>query len=155
MNQPQEWTPEYVREIGGHYSIRQQRDKAIADAHNAALAEAGIASEKIVAQVIADEQEKSEKWHGAFKQAFETGQQIERERDEAKLQLAAERLKYTGDDYATMDDARNRILDLEHQLAAAVEAIECAEYAITHPDSNQEFALNALHYALAKIKEGK
>jgi len=34
----QEWTPEYVRQIGGHYSIRQQKDRAIADAHNAALA---------------------------------------------------------------------------------------------------------------------
>jgi hypothetical protein len=38
--QPQEWTPEYVHEIGAHFSIRQQRDKAIADAHNAALAAA-------------------------------------------------------------------------------------------------------------------
>jgi hypothetical protein len=34
----QEWTPEYVRKIGAHYSIIQQRDKAIADAHNAAIA---------------------------------------------------------------------------------------------------------------------
>ena len=41
---------------------------------------------------LAAEREK-EKWHGAFKQAFETGQQIERERDETKLQLAAEREK--------------------------------------------------------------
>jgi len=41
MTKPdQEWTAEIVREIGGHFSIREQRDKAIADAHNASLAAA-------------------------------------------------------------------------------------------------------------------
>ena len=41
MNNPtptgEPWTAASVREIGGHYSIRQQRDQAIADAHNAAI----------------------------------------------------------------------------------------------------------------------
>jgi hypothetical protein len=58
--------------------------------------------------------------------------------DELRKQLAAERealrderAKFHGDDYADMDAARNRILDLEQQLAAEVEAKQKA-IALTH-----------------------
>jgi hypothetical protein len=51
----------------------------------------GLKSEMFlrVSEELAAERENAEKWHGAFKQAFETGQQIEKERDEAKLQRKA------------------------------------------------------------------
>jgi transcription elongation factor Elf1 len=44
-----------------------------------------------------------------------------------KDELRTERAKYHGDDYDDMDAARNRILDLEHQLAAEREKVERCE----------------------------
>jgi hypothetical protein len=71
------------------FKIGKYRAKHIADAHNAAIA--------------------AERHHHKQEEIAAT---------ELTKQLAAEREKYTGDDYATMDDARNRILDLERDLAA-------------------------------------
>jgi hypothetical protein len=41
--------------------------------------------------------------------------------------------------------------ELRRQLEVAREALECAEYAITHPDSDQDFACMATHDALNQI----
>ena len=58
------------------------------------------------------------------------------------------------DQVATRIDAAAEAI-VRERLAAANEAMVCAEYALTHPNSNQTFAADALRDALKEIEGDK
>jgi hypothetical protein len=67
--------------------------------------------------------------------------------DKKKLRELAVLYQSAGRDFTLHPNVFIAILD---ELEAKTEALECAEYALTHPESNQAFAIDACHSALSQ-----